>query len=67
MDTSDFYDTAMLALSALSLSIPMADTEQRKDHINAMNELRDFIRAADEERAANNSHEHDRAEWRAER
>lgn len=62
MDTSDFYDTAVKALHALSSCIPTgAEDEQRREHFEAINDLRDFIRAADEEREANNS----RDNWRA--
>lgn len=46
MDTSDFYDTAILALHALTTG---------EDKQEAINELRSFIRAADAERMINNS------------
>lgn len=65
MDTSDFYDTAVLALRALSSCIPTADKPaERSDHFEAINSLRDFIRAADEERAINNSRENYRTHIR---
>lgn len=56
MDASDFYDTAVLALRALSSCIPTSDKPAAiKEHFEAINQLRDFIRAADEEREINNS------------
>ncbi len=56
MDTSDFYDIAVNALHALQeSSAPFS--KQRSDSIK---ELRDFVRAADEEIAANNT----RDNWR---
>lgn len=56
MDTSDFYDTAIQALHALERSTASLD----KERTEAIHALRDFIRAADEEREHNNS----RTNWR---
>ena len=55
MDTSDFYGIAVLALDALDMSTPMGREEAINTHIRAGIALRDFIRAADEEREQNNS------------
>ncbi len=57
MDTSDFYETAVKALHALERSTAPWDNERS----DAIHDLRDFIRAADEERAQNAS----RANWRS--
>lgn len=63
MDTGDFYDVAAQALKALEDISPFSvgDTKKRSEAIHA---LRDFIRAADEERAENKDHSHDQKEWR---
>ncbi len=51
MDTSDFYDTAVLALEAIEESTaPFTDKR-----LDAIRQLQSFIRAADRERAANNT------------
>lgn len=55
MDASDFYDTAVLALKAIENSAPMNEGESLDLRQEAVVALRDFIRAADEERAVNNS------------
>ncbi len=57
MDISDFYPVAVQALHALERSTAPWDNERSE----AIHELRDFIRAADEERAQNAS----RANWRS--
>lgn len=55
MDTSDFYETAVTALEALNKSVPAGKEDTIKLHNDAILMLRDFIRAADDERAGNNT------------
>lgn len=52
MDISDFYPIAELALAALDKSIPTSEGTVA-EHAEAIHALRDFIRAADREREAN--------------
>ncbi len=56
MDTSDFYPIAVQALHALDASTAPINQERHE----AIHALRDFIRAADEERERNAS----RTNWR---
>lgn len=60
MDTSDFYDIAVLALGALNKSVPTSEGTVA-EHAEAMHSLRDFIRAADREREANETKSNYRA------
>lgn len=55
MDTSDLYDTAVLALKVLDKTVPAGSGIEVNEYYEATRQLRDFIRAADREREENNT------------
>jgi hypothetical protein len=66
MDSSDFYNTAVIALEAIEKSAPIETATFTMDESiairhDAVEDLRGFIRAADEERERNNTRSNYRA------